>query len=347
MLATSTHDTKKSEDVRARINVISEMPDEWGREVSRWMRLNRTHRAIVDGDPVPERNDEYRFYQALAGVWPLGVESPLEAAAGLVERMQQYMIKAVREAKRRTSWVTTNEAYEHAVTRFVERVLAGPGAARFVPAFAAFHPRIAAPGLVNALAQVALKIGSPGVPDVYQGCELWDFSLVDPDNRRPVDFDLRARYLDGVDRALERGIDGVDLSAWAIDGRLKLLVTAAGLRLRRQQPDLFLRGEYLPLVTECTVRGECLAFARSLGDRVAIVAAPRLCLALCSRERPMPLGGDAWKTSRVMLPAALRERTFRNVVTGQQLAATQVGDTAWLFVGELFERLPVAMLTAG
>jgi (1->4)-alpha-D-glucan 1-alpha-D-glucosylmutase len=347
MLATSTHDTKKSEDVRARINVISEMPDEWGREVSRWMRLNRTHRAIVDGDPVPERTDEYRFYQALAGVWPLGAPSPLDAAAGLVERMQQYMIKAVREAKRRTSWVTTNEAYEHAVTRFVERVLAGPGAARFVPAFAAFHPRIAAPGLVNALAQVALKIGSPGVPDFYQGCELWDFSLVDPDNRRPVDFDLRARYLEDVDRALEHGLEGVDVSAWALDGRLKLLVTAAGLRLRRQQPDLFLRGEYLPLVTECTVRGECLAFARSLDGRAAVVVAPRLCLALYASERPMPLGGDAWKTSRIMLPQALRDRTFRNVVTGQQVAATHVGDTAWLFVGELFERLPVAMLTAG
>jgi (1->4)-alpha-D-glucan 1-alpha-D-glucosylmutase len=347
MLATSTHDTKKSEDVRARINVISEMPDEWGREVSRWMRLNRTHRAIVDGDPVPERNDEYRFYQALAGVWPLGVANARDTAAGLVERMQQYMIKAVREAKRRTSWVTVNDAYEQAVTRFVERVLAGPGAARFVPAFAAFHPRIAAPGLVNALAQLALKIGSPGVPDFYQGTEMWDFSLVDPDNRRPVDFELRARYLDDVDRAFDTGLDRVDLSAWAIDGRLKLLVTAAGLRLRRRHPDLFLRGVYLPLVAECPVRGDCIAFARTHGDDAAIVVAPRLCLGLYSPDRPMPLGGDAWKTSRIMLPQALRERVFRNVVTGQQLSATHVGETAWLFVGELFERLPVAMLTAG
>jgi (1->4)-alpha-D-glucan 1-alpha-D-glucosylmutase len=352
MLATSTHDTKKSEDVRARINVISEVPDEWGREVSRWMRLNRSHRAIVDGDPVPERNDEYRFYQALAGVWPLAVESAAAAAAAasLVERMQQYMIKSVREAKRRTSWVTVNDPYEQAVARFVERVLAGPAAARFVPAFAAFHARIAAPGMVNALAQVVLKLGSPGVPDVYQGTELWDFSLVDPDNRRPVDFEIRERYLADVDAALERGLEGVDIGAWSVDGRLKLLVTAAGLRLRRADPDLFLKGDYTPLVTEVSARGDCVAFARTAaGDpgRAALFVAPRLCAAMYSPDRPMPLGGDAWKTSRVMLPPALRDRAFKNLLTGAEIGATHAADSAWLFLGQVFDTLPVAILTSG
>jgi (1->4)-alpha-D-glucan 1-alpha-D-glucosylmutase len=349
MLATSTHDTKKSEDARARINVISEIPDEWGREVARWMRLNRTHRAIVDGEPVPERNDEYRFYQALAGAWPLGPEAPADKAAALVERMKQYMLKSVREAKRHTSWVNENEPYENAVVRFVERVLAGPGAPRFAPAFAAFHPRIAAVGAVNSLAQVVLKIGSPGVPDFYQGSEIWDFSLVDPDNRRPVDFALRRRLLEDVEAVLERGMTGVDLREWMADGRLKLLVTAAGLRLRRRKPDLFLRGDYLPLVTECTARGECVDFARLLeGDgAAALIIAPRLCAGMYSPERPLPLGGDAWKTSRVMLPPALQDRTFRNEITGEELRPTQAAGSAWLFLGQVFDRVPVGMLAAG
>ena len=349
MLATSTHDTKKSEDVRARINVVSEFPDEWGREVSKWMRLNRGHRAIVEGEPVPGRNDEYRFYQALAGVWPLGTDPPAAKAAGLVDRLTQYMLKSVREAKRYTSWVTTNEPYEQAVERFVRRVLDGPGAARFVPAFAGVHTRIAALGAVNSLAQVILKIGSPGVPDFYQGSEIWDFSLVDPDNRRPVDFALRERLLADVDAVLERGTDTINLQEWIADGRLKLLVTAAGLRLRRRHRDLFLRGTYIPLATECTVPGECIAFARAHdgGGAAVVFAAPRLCAPLYSPERPLPLGGDTWKTSRLMLPAALQERTFRHVITGEQIRPTQASGSAWLFLGQVFDRVPVGMLVAG
>ncbi len=347
MLATSTHDTKKSEDVRARINVLSEIPDEWGREVAKWMRLNRTHRPIVDGEPVPGRNDEYRFYQALAGVWPLGAEPPVVKAESLADRMKQYMLKSVREAKRHTSWVTTNEPYEQAIVQFVARVLAGPGAARFAPAFAAYHARIAALGAVNSLAQVVLKIGSPGVPDFYQGSEIWDFSLVDPDNRRPVDFTPRQRLLADVEAVLERGLDGVDVRAWLGDGRLKLLVTTAGLRLRRQHRDLFLRGAYVPLVTDCTARGECVAFARTLDSGAALFVAPRLCAGMYLPERPLALGGEAWKTSRVMLPPTLQQRTFRSVITGEQITPTQAADSAWLFVGQVFDRVPVGMLTAG
>lgn len=349
MLATSTHDTKASEDVRARINVISETPEEWGREVSKWMRLNRAHRMLVDGDPVPERVDEYRFYQALAGVWPLEPQPAASAAASLVGRLQEYMVKAVREAKRRTSWVTVNEPYEEAVERFVERVLTGPGAARFLPAFLLFHQRIAAGGMLNGLAQVALKVGSPGVPDFYQGTELWDFSLVDPDNRRSVDFEVRQRCMTDVDRVLDAGMTGVDLSAWSADGRLKLLVTTAGLRLRRRHPDLFLHGDYTPLVTEVTVDGDCVAFARTLdGDRspAALYIAPRLCVRMYTPEHPFPLGGDAWKTSRVMLPPSLRDRTFRHEITGAQIKPTHANDSCWIFLGQVFEALPVGILAA-
>ena len=347
MLCTSTHDTKASEDVRARINVISEIPEEWGREVSKWMRLNRAHRAIVDGDPVPERVDEYRFYQALVGVWPLDPQPAASAAASVAGRLKEYMVKAVREAKRRTSWVTVNNAYEEAVARFVERVLAGPGAARFLPAFALFHQRIAAVGMLNGLAQVVLKVGSPGVPDFYQGTELWDFSLVDPDNRRPVDFEVRQRYLADVDRVLDAGMGEVDLSAWGTDGRLKLLVTTAGLRLRKRHPDLFLRGDYTPLVTEMAVEGDCVAFARTLdeaGSPAALYIAPRLCAAMYSPQHPLPLGGAAWKTSRIMLPPSLRARTFRHEITGAPVKPTQGTDSAWIFLGQAFERVPVGVL---
>jgi len=259
------------------------------------------------------------------------------------------MVKAVREAKRRTSWVTVNEPYEEAVERFVERVLTGPGAARFLPAFLLFHQRIAAGGMLNGLAQVALKVGSPGVPDFYQGTELWDFSLVDPDNRRSVDFEVRQRCMTDVDRVLDAGMTGVDLSAWSADGRLKLLVTTAGLRLRRRHPDLFLHGDYTPLVTEVTVDGDCVAFARTLdGDRppAALYIAPRLCVRMYTPEHPFPLGGDAWKTSRVMLPPSLRDRTFRHEITGAQIKPTHANDSCWIFLGQVFEAVPVGILAA-
>ena len=193
MLATATHDTKLGEDVRARLNVLSELADAWGREVSKWMRINRSHRVVIDGEPAPDRNDEYRLYQALVGAWPAEVGSDrvspaaasAEPAAEFVGRIQAYMLKAVRESKVHTSWLTPNEHYEDALARFVERVLTGGGAAKFLPAFLPFARRVAVLGMLNSLAQTTLKLGSPGVPDFYQGSELWDLSLVDPDNRRP------------------------------------------------------------------------------------------------------------------------------------------------------------------
>jgi (1->4)-alpha-D-glucan 1-alpha-D-glucosylmutase len=352
MLATSTHDTKKSEDVRARINVLSEFPDEWGREVAKWMRLNRAHRAIVEGDPAPDRRDEYRWYQALTGLWPPDLPAVAAAPAPIVERLQAYMIKAAREAKVHTSWVTANQPYEDALTRFVERALTGAGGARFLPAFLPVQRRIADLGMVNALAQVALKLGSPGVPDFYQGTELWDFSLVDPDNRRPVDFDLRDRLLTEVEAILalapeERTAAVADLvRAWA-DGRIKLLVTTAGLRLRRERPDVFLGGDYLPLETEVTVPAGAIAFARTppgTAGQAVLFVAPRLCLPLVTPDRPLPVGGDAWKTSRVMLPPSLHDRTFHHEITGATIKPTIAGTDAWIFLGQVFETVPVGIL---
>jgi (1->4)-alpha-D-glucan 1-alpha-D-glucosylmutase len=345
MITTATHDTKLGEDVRARINLISEMPDAWGREVSRWMRINRPHRRIIDGDPAPDRNDEYRLYQVLVGAWSepaagAGVSRAERPTSEFVERITSYMLKSVREAKVHTSWLTTNQPYEDALTAFVDRILTGAGATRFLAAFRPFQQRIASLALVNSLSQVVLKLGSPGVPDFYQGTELWDLSLVDPDNRRPVNFRIREEALG----SLGETPDAEELLRNWHDGRIKLFVTTRGLQLRRDLPHVFVGGTYLPLVVESSVAGDAVGFARLSGDDAVLVVAPRLCSALSTEERPLPLGGESWKTSRVFLPEALRARTFLDVFTGAEVKPVVSAENAWLFLGQAFERLPVAML---
>ena len=354
MITTATHDTKLGEDVRARIDVLSELPDEWGRDVSRWMRLARSAKTLVDGEPAPDRNDEYRFYQALLGAWPAGGVS-----TSFVERMQAYMIKSVKEAKLHSSWINPDEEYENAVRTYVARVLTGPESAKVLPAFAPFQERVARAGLVNSLAQVVLKIASPGVPDFYQGTELWDFNLVDPDNRRPVDFDQRARMLDRVDRVLALDGDARTqalaslLSGWE-DGAIKLLLTAAALRVRAARTDLFVDGDYLPLETDTTaIAARVVAFARlgeqgasaGLGAGAAIAIAPHLVGRSLDAERPIPCG-DMWKTSRVLLPRSLAGLTYRDVFTGVDIKPVMANESAWLFVGQVLKTLPVSLLVA-
>ena len=368
MIATATHDTKLGEDTRARINVLSEIPDEWAREVTRAMRMNRTHRTLVDGEPAPDRNDEYRFYQALIGVWPLETASPGAPApdnsakvpahpGDLVERLRAYMVKSVKEAKRHTSWLTPNEEYEQAVTRFVDRVLTGPGGAKFLSAIAPFARRVARVGMFNGLSQVTLKVGSPGVPDFYQGCELWDLSLVDPDNRRPVDFAHRRSVLAALDHLLtlpsvDRAAPIAELVSRWPDGRIKMLLTTAGLRLRREWRNVFLSGRYLPLVTDVTVPAGLVAFARLLDDRAALFIAPRLTAPLVGAggslaDLPLvPLGGEAWKTSRIILPPELHGRTFHHYVTGAEILPAAASGDEWLFAGQIFDTVPAGIVTS-
>jgi (1->4)-alpha-D-glucan 1-alpha-D-glucosylmutase len=357
MLATATHDTKLGEDVRARINVLSELPEEWSRQVSRWMRITKAHRSLVDGEPAPDRRDEYRFYQALVGVWPADLPGTVvEAPSELIDRLCEYMLKSIREAKVHTSWLTTNKPYEDALVQFVRRALSGPTGGRLLNPFLPFQARVAFLGMVNSLAQTTLKLGSPGVPDIYQGTELWDLSLVDPDNRRPVDFERRVRLLDDVDAVL--GMESQERTAritewlrdWK-DGRIKLLVTAAGLRLRKALPHVFRGGAYVPLTTEVTVPGGAIAFARrgARGDGSSddvIFAAPRLCHALSDGSTAAPLGPDCWKTSRIMLPASLGGRTFRDELTAAEIRPARSHDAAWIFLGEAFQTAPVAILRA-
>jgi (1->4)-alpha-D-glucan 1-alpha-D-glucosylmutase len=263
------------------------------------------------------------------------------------------MIKSIKEAKVHTSWINENRTYDEAVRRFVEGTLSGAGGARFLRVFLPFARRVAAVGIVNALAQVVLKVASPGVPDFYQGCETWNLSLVDPDNRRPVDFEARAKMLDEAEHLLaledpsrRAGVVG-ELYAAPADGQIKLWLTAAALRLRREHPETFLEGEYVPLETEPTVPAGLIAFARIPSSGPAALAiAPRLVARLMGPDAIPPLG-EAWKTSRILLPASVRNRRFRDVLTGRNVPVTQGSEDAWIFAGQALEACPVALLIEG
>jgi (1->4)-alpha-D-glucan 1-alpha-D-glucosylmutase len=355
MTATATHDTKRGEDARGRIAVISEIVDDWRREVSQWLRLNAAHRTVVDSEPAPDRNDEYLFYQALAGAWPAEPASaPLPAAAPpeFIERAAAFMRKATKEAKVHTSWINPNAAYDDAVARYVQRTLGGKRAPRFLAAFVPFARRLARLGLVNSLAQLTLKIASPGVPDFYQGTELWDLSFVDPDNRRPVDYATRAAalqeaepWLAGIDRGESaRTYVGELLERWT-DGRLKLFLTAAGLRARRAAPELFLDGEYLPLDAEGPGSRHLVAFARRLGPAVSLAIVPRL-TARFESGGTGPVGEQAWSTTRLPLPDALGAPTWRNLFTGEAVAAAASAAGATLALRDVLATCPVALLRA-
>jgi (1->4)-alpha-D-glucan 1-alpha-D-glucosylmutase len=214
-----------------------------------------------------------------------------------------------------------------------------------------FQRRLAELGVVNSLSQATLKLGSPGVPDFYQGTELWDLSLVDPDNRRPVDFARRQELLpDAIamhdaDESEKTLRVGEYVRSWR-DGRIKLWITVAGLRLRRKHPDLFLKGQYLPLETQSVVKGSIVAFARVFNEDIVIFVAPRLCARLPRDGSVVPLGADCWKTSRVLLPADLASRTYRHVLTGAELRPTTTASESWLFAGQIFETVPVGILLA-
>jgi (1->4)-alpha-D-glucan 1-alpha-D-glucosylmutase len=362
LTATSTHDSKLGEDVRARINVLSELPEEWRRGVGQWLRMNAPHRTQLGGEWAPDRNDEYRFYQVLLGVWPAdaGAESgPTSVPASLVARLCAYMLKAAKEAKIHTSWINDNERYDAALLKFVEDTLTGQTALPFLESFRPLARRVAWIGMINSLAQLVLKIASPGTPDFYQGSELWDLNLVDPDNRRPVDYTVRAAALRELAPLLDDVGDNRDmlpvaehlaavqhlLASWE-DGRIKLLVTSSGLRLRRQLSELFLSGQYLPLEADLTVKGGIVAFARQSADRAVIAVVPRLIANLVSSEGKLPVGLNVWCTSRVILPPALADTPYRNVFTGEVIRPVSAQRESWIPVGEALATCPVALLKA-
>jgi (1->4)-alpha-D-glucan 1-alpha-D-glucosylmutase len=334
--ALSTHDTKRSEDVRARLNVLSELPEEWAACTERWALLNESHRTDVAGQIVPGPNEEYLLYQTLLGAWPL--DGRIDDV--FVARIRAYMQKALREAKVFTSWTDPNAPYEEAVAAFIGRILDPQTGGPFLADFGPFQRRIADLGLVNSLAQTLLRLTAPGVPDTYQGTELWDFSLVDPDNRRPVDYDHRRTMLAALTSRPPAPDLARELMASPHDGRLKLLVTWAALQARRRHPGLFSAGGYEPLVAEGGRAAHVFGFTRrDEAGRTAIVLVPRLVTALAAAAGGTPATGEAaWQDTRVRPPLAAGTRLV-NALTGERLEAVGEG----LSLAGVLADLPVAL----
>jgi (1->4)-alpha-D-glucan 1-alpha-D-glucosylmutase len=316
MIATSTHDTKRSEDARARINVLSEIPGLWRQKLNEWSRLTASAKTGRSRRALPDRNDEYLYYQSLLAIWPEEAET---ASEDLISRMKAYMSKAIKEAKVHTSWINPSNHYDRAMERFIHQTLAGKTSARFLPSFVPFAKEIAKFGRRNSLSQLALKLAAPGVPDIYQGTEFLDFSLVDPDNRRPVDFAARQHWLDQYG----------NLSAAAVpENYQKAAMLRAGLQLRRSTPVLFQMGEYLPLRAEGPHSEHVVSFARILGEEAVVVIALRW----------FALLGDAdLANTQILLPESLARRTARNLFTGARQSAQQA-------LQGCLEELPAALL---
>jgi isoamylase len=330
MTTTSTHDTKRGEDTAARIAVLSEMPHAWRSAVRRWSELAEGARAVVDGAPAPSRALEYLFYQTVVGAWPLGWDGTGPTRAELEERLGAYLLKAAKEAKQQTSWTTPNPAYDEAVGTFVKAMLSDDA---FIADLRELCELIGPHGAINGLAQTLLRLCSPGVPDTYQGAELWNQSLVDPDNRRPVDFGRRKAMLARITEARARDPLALarELLASYEDGAIKLYVTHVALLARRARRELFLRGDYEDLPGG----DHAVAFTRSHGDERLVCCVPRLTLARWRGEGGFPLG-STWGDERIRLPYAGR---YRDALTGA--AIDVAGDVR---LAEVFAHLPVALL---
>jgi (1->4)-alpha-D-glucan 1-alpha-D-glucosylmutase len=286
MTATATHDTKRGEDARARITSLSEIPGEWSSAVSRWKVLNAPHLALHGNLRAPSATFEYMLYQTLLGAWPLAEP----ADAGFVERIQAYALKAAREGKEETSWLNPHESYEEGIKSFVAKILDPALSGEFLESLQALARRVALLGALNGLSQLTLKATLPGVPDFYQGTEFWDLSLVDPDNRRPVDFAARHASLGLLDDPDWRSL----ITNWP-DGRLKLAWTRHLLKLRSALSDVFTRGDYQPLDVRGAHADHVVAFARRHGHGAAIVVVGRQFVPFtqAGREWPAPEGFDA------------------------------------------------------
>lgn len=369
LLATATHDTKRGEDVRARINVLSEIPQEWKVRLARWSRSNKRWKRPVEGVPAPSRNDEYLLYQTLIGTWPFaglarsrppasqstGSQSTGSPSTGLadreayIERIEQYMLKATREAKVNTSWISPNEPYEDATREFVAGILADSPRNLFLADFDSFARQIADLGLWNSLSQTLLKLTSPGVPDIFQGTELFDFSLVDPDNRRPVDYTRRREML----RALEEQLDApagnladlaVDLLNHRTDSRIKLYLIQKLLNYRREHPGLFTTGQYDPLDAVGSRSENLCAFTRQSAETTVLVVVPRLVAGLTGMSGKPPLGPQVWNETRLVLPPEFAGARFVNLLTGETVQATGDSSDVGLAVATVFSTFPVALL---
>jgi (1->4)-alpha-D-glucan 1-alpha-D-glucosylmutase len=336
MLATSTHDTKRSEDVRARIDVLSEMPTLWRKMLARWSRMNRSRKREIDGRPAPGPHQEYLLYQTLIGSWPL---EPMDEAAltAYRERIEGYLLKAAREAKARTSWSDASAQYEDALLQFIRTLLEPRETNLFLGDLKSVQARIARFGLYNSLSQTLLKLTAPGVPDIYQGNELWDFSLVDPDNRRPVDYARRRELLADLQHA---SIDTIGMD------RAKLYLTWKVLGYRRSHDALFRDGSYVPVRATGMHAAHLCVFARRLKSKFAITLAPRLFSRLLGERDAAPLGAEIWGDCAIELPRACSSAMLWNVLDGAPLQPQERDGRRFVAVARALENFPVALLSS-
>ncbi|HSN21270.1 MAG TPA: malto-oligosyltrehalose synthase, partial [Usitatibacter sp.] len=341
MLATSTHDNQRSEDVRARIDVLSELPAGWRLRLRRWHRMNAARKAAVEDMPAPSRNDEYLLYQVLLGSFPPG-EPDAAALDAWRSRIVEYMRKAMREAKMRTSWARVNEEYEAATAAFVNALLDPRPGNAFLEDLRVAAATVAWPGFLNSVAMVAVKYTSPGVPDCYQGNEMLDLSLVDPDNRRPVDYESRRELLDSLAALPDAPDEGRlrEIFTASADGRAKLYVMWRLLALRKAREALFLEGDYTPVRTTGSHARHVLAFARRRGKACSVTIVPRLVATLGVKTAELPCG-TIWGDTRVELPFIASDAQPRDVISGRALHLERRG----LALAELLAAAPVAVLS--
>ncbi len=333
MNATSTHDTKRGEDIRARLNVLSEIPEEWKTQVYAFCEINHHHKTSVNKSlDKPDRNDEYQFYQMLIGAFPFFEHE----YNNFYQRIQDYVLKAAREAKVYTAWLRPNETYENALTQFVSAVLKDN---EFLQKFLPFQKRIAYYGIFNSLSQTLLKITSPGVPDFYQGTELWDFSMVDPDNRRPVDFELRQSHLKAIKEQAETDILKLinELLVTKEDGRIKLFLIAQALKARRENITVFQQGDYLPLEVGGKFADHIIAFARVYNHQIMITIAPRFFTSLI-QPGEYPLNQQVWDDTYIQLPPDA-PLVWQDTITGEMVNTDKI-----MLVGDALQHFPVALL---
>ncbi len=345
LVTTATHDSKRGEDVRARLNVLSEVPEQWQQRVRRWRGLNQHLRGRVAGAPAPSAADEYLLYQTLFGSWPLQAPDP-EGHQAYLERILAYMNKAVREAKTHSAWINPDPDYEGALDRFVRGVLEPTGSNGFLKDFIPWQQRLVRFGLLNGLSQTLLRLTIPGVPDTYQGNEFWTMDLVDPDNRHPVDFTARQEALEALRQQYEN--PGPEALAIALrdnleDGRIKLYLIWRILTLRRETPELFHHGDYQPLPARGAREDHVCSFARNLGQRQCIVVAPRWFASLNEAGGTVCRETD-WRDTRLIAPGPWSSRRYRDIFTGRTLQALDSPDGALIPLATAMPDFPVALL---
>lgn len=343
LLSTSTHDSKRSEDARCRLNVLSEIPDEWNKRLLCWERLNRPHAKILDDIRAPSSNDEYLLYQTLLAIWPLEEVDDQELDS-LRRRVNTYMLKAGREAKTHSSWAEPNAEYEEAVSFFIETLLAG-GDNPFLSDFILFQRMVARLGIYNSLCQCLLKMTAPGIPDIYQGCELWSFCLVDPDNRRPVDYGARIAMLSELKSRSAHDRDdrlAAELLATPNDGKLKLFITWRLLSFRKQNEDLFLHGSYIPLKAIGIKAEHLLAFSRRLGKKLVITVCTRFFASLTDKNERLP-SGAVWAETYLEAPDD-GTGNWHNILTGVRVHTKGLDNKEVFVMEDIFPTLPIAIL---